>query len=142
VGARPLLIPGSIIGACGMWGMTTLDATSPLWSVVLWNILMAVGIGMLMGPIMTSALSSLPGSLYQHGSAILSTLQQVAAAGGTALYITVMSVAAVGGAGRGEEPLTAQMTGMHNALIWGALLMLIPVIGSFCFRPKPHTEQV
>jgi len=142
VGARPLLIPGSIIGACGMWGMTTLDATSPLWSVVLWNILMAVGIGMLMGPIMTSALSSLPGSLYQHGSAIFSTLQQVAAAGGTALYITVMSVAAVVGAGRGEEPLTAQMTGMHNALIWGALLMLIPVIGSFFFRPKPHTEQV
>lgn len=142
VGARPLLIPGSIIGASGMWGMVTLDATSSLWSVILWNILMAVGIGMLMGPIMTSALSSLPGSLYQHGSAIFSTLQQVAAAGGTALYITVMSVAAVVGAGRGEEPLTAQMTGMHNALIWGALLMLIPVVGSFFFKAKPHTENV
>lgn len=142
VGARPLLIPGSIIGACGMWGMVTLDATSSVWSVILWNILMAVGIGMLMGPIMTSALSSLPGSLYQHGSAIFSTLQQVAAAGGTALYITVMSVAAVVGAGRGEEPLTAQMTGMHNALIWGALLMLIPVVGSFFFKPKAHTEKV
>lgn len=142
VGARPLLIPGSIIGASGMWGMTTLDATSALWSVILWNILMAVGIGMLMGPIMTSALSSLPGPLYQHGSAIFSTLQQVAAAGGTALYITVMSVAAVVGAGRGEEPLTAQMTGMHNALIWGALLMLIPVVGSFFFKAKPHTEKI
>lgn len=141
VGARPLLIPGSIIGACGLWGMTTLDIDSALWSVVLWNILMAVGIGMLMGPIMTSALSSLPGSLYQHGSAIFSTLQQVAAAGGTALYITVMSVAAVVGAGRGEEPLTAQMTGMHNALVWGALLMLIPVIGSWFFRPKRQIEQ-
>lgn len=141
VGARPLLIPGSIIGACGLWGMTTLDVDSALWSVVLWNILMAVGIGMLMGPIMTSALSSLPGSLYQHGSAIFSTLQQVAAAGGTALYITVMSVAAVVGAGRGEEPLTAQMTGMHNALVWGALLMLIPVIGSWFFRPKRQIEQ-
>ena len=141
IGARPLLIPGSIIGACGLWGMTTLDVDSALWSVVLWNILMAVGIGMLMGPIMTSALSSLPGSLYQHGSAIFSTLQQVAAAGGTALYITVMSVAAVVGAGRGEEPLTAQMTGMHNALVWGALLMLIPVIGSWFFRPKRQVEQ-
>ncbi|MDN6637943.1 MAG: DHA2 family efflux MFS transporter permease subunit [Yaniella sp.] len=141
IGARPLLIPGSIIGACGLWGMTTLDVDSALWSVVLWNILMAVGIGMLMGPIMTSALSSLPGSLYQHGSAIFSTLQQVAAAGGTALYITVMSVAAVVGAGRGEEPLAAQMTGMHNALIWGALLMLIPVVGSFFFKAKPYTEK-
>lgn len=141
VGARPLLIPGSIIGASGLWGMVTLNADSPLWAVVLWNILMAMGIGMLMGPIMTSALSSLPGHLYQHGSAIFSTLQQVAAAGGTALYITVMSVAAVVGAGRGEAPLEAQMTGMHNALVWGALLMLIPVIGSWFFRPKPQVEQ-
>src|SRR5699024_5667164 len=63
VGARPLLIPGSIIGACGMWGMTTLDATSPLWSVVLGNVLMAVGVGLVMGPFMTSALASLPGSV-------------------------------------------------------------------------------
>lgn len=141
VGARPLLIPGSLIGASGLWGMVTLNADSPLWTVVLWNILMAMGIGMLMGPIMTSALSSLPGHLYQHGSAIFSTLQQVAAAGGTALYITVMSVAAVVGAGRGEAPLEAQMTGMHNALVWGALLMLIPVIGSWFFRSKPKVEQ-
>lgn len=141
VGARPLLIPGSIIGASGLWGMTTLDASSQLWSVILWNILMAVGIGMMMGPLMTSALSSLPGHLYQHGSAIFSTLQQVAAAGGTALYITVMSVAAVVGAGQGDDPLEAQMTGMHNALLWGALLMLIPVIGALFFRSKPHVEQ-
>ena len=141
VGARPLLIPGSIIGAAGLWGMTTLNATSPLWILVLWNILMAVGIGMMMGPLMTSALSSLPGRLYQHGSAIFSTLQQVAAAGGTALYITVMSVAAVVGFGQGEDPLTAQMTGMHNALIWGAVIMLVPVVGAIFFRPQRHIDE-
>lgn len=136
IGARPLLIPGSIIGAAGLWGMTTLTATSSLGAVILWNILMSMGIGMMMGPLMTSALSALPGRLYQHGSAIFSTLQQVAAAGGTALYITVMSVAAVVGVGRGEDPVTAQMTGMHNALIWGAVIMLIPVVGSIFFRPQ------
>jgi len=141
VGARPLLIPGSLIGASGMWGMVTLHESSPLWAVILWNILMAVGIGMMMGPLMTSALSSLPGQLYQHGSAIFSTLQQVAAAGGTALYITVMSVAAVVGIGQGEDPLTAQMTGMHNALIWGAVIMLIPVVGAIFYRPKRPVEE-
>ena len=81
VGARPLLIPGSITVPQDL-GMTTLNATSPLWILVLWNILMAVGIGMMMGPLMTSALSSLPGRLYQHGSAIFSTLQQVAGSAG------------------------------------------------------------
>ena len=141
VGARPLLIPGSMIGAAGLWGMTTLSATSPLWAVILWNILMSMGIGMMMGPLMTSALSALPGRLYQHGSAIFSTLQQVAAAGGTALYITVMSVAAVVGIGHGEDPLTAQMTGMHNALMWGAVIMLIPVVGAIFFRPHRPLED-
>ena len=141
VGARPLLIPGSIIGAAGLWGMTTLTATSPLGAIILWNMLMSMGIGMMMGPLMTSALSSLPGRLYQHGSAIFSTLQQVAAAGGTALYITVMSVAAVVGVGRGEDPVTAQMTGMHNALLWGAVIMLIPVVGALFFRPQRPCEE-
>jgi len=141
VGARPLLIPGSLIGASGMWGMVTLHESSPLWAVIIWNILMAVGIGMMMGPLMTSALSSLPGRLYQHGSAIFSTLQQVAAASGTALYITVMSVAAVVGIAQGENPLTAQMTGMHNALIWGAVIMLIPVVGAIFYRPKRPVEE-
>lgn len=141
VGARPLLIPGSLIAASGLWGMVTLDAASPLWATILWNILMAVGVGMMMGPLMTSALSSLPERLYQHGSAIFSTLQQVAAAGGTALYITVMSVAAVVGAGQGEDTLTAQMTGMHNALLCGAIIMLIPVLGAAFFRPKRSAEQ-
>lgn len=140
VGARPLLIPGSIIAAAGLWGMTLLDATSGLWMVITCNILMSVGMGMMMGPLMTSALSALPGRLYQHGSAIFSTLQQVAAAGGTALYITVMSVAAVVGAGQGQSPLEAQMTGMHNALVWGAVIMLVPVVGSIFFRPQTHVE--
>src|SRR5699024_8016697 len=137
----PLLIPGSMSGAAGLWGMTTPSATSPLWAVILWNILMSMGIGMMMGPLMSSALSALPGRSYQHGSAICSTLQHVAAAGGTALYITVMSVAAVVGIGHGEDPLTAQMTGMHNALMWGAVIMLIPVVGGIFFRPQRPLED-
>lgn len=48
-------------------------------------------------PLMTDALSALPGRLYSHGSAILMTLQQVAGAAGTALFITVMAKASVSG---------------------------------------------
>src|SRR5690625_648200 len=123
--------------------MTTLSATIPLWAVILWNILRSMGIGMMMGPLMTSALSALPGRLYQHGSAIFSTLQQVAAAGGTALYITVMSVAAVVGIAQGEKPLTAQMTGMHNALMRGEDNMLRPVMDeNFYPQKRPVEEQL
>jgi MFS transporter, DHA2 family, lincomycin resistance protein len=44
-----------------------------------------------MMPIMTNALNELPPPLYPHGTAIISTLQQVAGAVGTALLVSIMT---------------------------------------------------
>jgi DHA2 family lincomycin resistance protein-like MFS transporter len=50
-------------------------------------------------PLITDALGQLPRELDSHGSAIVSTLQQVAGAAGTALFITVMALASSHAAG-------------------------------------------
>ncbi|MFJ8795824.1 hypothetical protein [Streptomyces sp. NPDC102462] len=50
----------------------------------------------MMTPLMTVSLSTLPDHLYSHGSAILSTLQQVAGAFGTAVFVTVASLGSEG----------------------------------------------
>lgn len=47
------------------------------------------GLGLMMTPLMTESLGSLPEHLYSHGSAILATLQQLAGALGTAVFIAV-----------------------------------------------------
>ena len=47
---------------------------------------------MLFTPIFATGLNVLPRNLHSHGSAIMSTLQQVAGAVGTALLVTIMSV--------------------------------------------------
>ena len=52
---------------------------------------------MMFTPLMTDSLGSLPGELYSHGSAILTTLQQVAGAAGTALFVTVMTLSSDSG---------------------------------------------
>ncbi|MCT1886991.1 DHA2 family efflux MFS transporter permease subunit [Dietzia cinnamea] len=141
IGPRPLIIPGSILASAGLWGMfTTFSDDSSLALVMTWHIVLSVGLAFLFSPLMTSALGSLPPHLYSHGSALLNTLQQVAAAAGTALFITVMTVGIVSGAESGLGDAAAQMTGVHNALLLGAVISLIPVIGVFFVRNSAQTE--
>jgi len=58
---------------------------------MIFNTLLMLGISMVMMPVMTNALNELPPQLYPHGTAIISTLQQVAGAVGTALLVSVMT---------------------------------------------------
>jgi DHA2 family lincomycin resistance protein-like MFS transporter len=77
-------------------------------------------------PVFTLGLGALPMHLYSHGSSILGTLQQVAAAFGTALAVTVMTL-------RGEQVLVAvgevqaQLKGMQAAFAVSALISLVVV---------------
>ena len=141
IGPRPLIIPGSILASAGLWGMYTFfSADSSLVTVVVWHIVLSVGLAFLFSPLMTSALGSLPPHLYSHGSALLNTLQQVAAAAGTALFITVMTLGIVSGAESGLGDVAAQMTGVHNALLLGACISLITVVGVWFVRNSAQTE--
>ncbi|AWH95924.1 MDR family MFS transporter [Dietzia psychralcaliphila] len=141
IGPRPLIIPGSILAAAGLWGMYTFfSADSSLVIVVVWHMILSVGLALLFSPLLTSALGSLPPHLYSHGSALLNTLQQVAAAAGTALFITVMTLGIVAGAESGEGDVAAQMNGVHNALLVGAIISLITVVGAWFVRNTAQTE--
>lgn len=140
-GARPLVVPGTAVVATALWGMTTLTAESTQSTVIAWHMLLNGGLSFMFSPLMTSALGSLPRRLYSHGSAILSTLQQVAGAAGTAVFITVMTTATLAGADSGAEPVAALMTGIHNAMVWGAVISLVAFAGSFFVKSIPADEE-
>jgi len=142
VGPRPLVIPGSMVVAAALGAMTLLTPASPAWHAVGGHMLLSVGLGLLMTPLMTSALGSLPPHLYSHGSAITSTLQQLAAAAGTALYITIMSVRIAAEMSAGASAVTAEGAGIHQAFLWGAGIAVIAVAASFLVRkPADHVTQ-
>ncbi|PNL17211.1 MULTISPECIES: MDR family MFS transporter [Micrococcus] len=128
VGPRPLLIPGSLLAAGALWGYTFLSPQSTAAFVITLHIVMSVGLSMMFSPLMTTALSSLPRRLYAHGSALLSTLQQVAAAAGTALFITLLTVGTAGSAARGSDQVAATMDGVHLALLAGACVFSLNVV--------------
>ncbi|TCK25565.1 MDR family MFS transporter [Pseudonocardia endophytica] len=109
-GARRLVLPGSVLLAAAMWMMTTLDAGSPIWEVVVLQTAMMVSLAMMFTPLMTDSLGSLPGHLYSHGSAILTTLQQVAGAAGTALFVTVMTLSSASGGAPDVPGVSAAFT--------------------------------
>lgn len=127
VGPRPLLVPGSIIAAGALWGFTLLSPQSTAGFVIGLHVVMSVGLSLMFSPLMTAALSALPRRLYAHGSALLNTLQQVAAAAGTALFITLLTVGAAAAAGEGAATREATMEGVHLALLAGACVFSLNV---------------
>ncbi len=135
VGPRLLALPGAVLLATALFLMSILftEDASPL-VVILLHMLMTLGLGLLMTPVMTSALGSLPQRLYSHGSAIINTLQQLAGAAGTALFVTLMTVAT---AAHSDLPgASAQASGIHQAFLVGAIVAAIATVAS-CFLRTP-----
>jgi len=143
-GPRPLVAPGALVAAIAMWGMTTFDATTSTGTVIAWHVLLNIGLALMFSPLLTSALGALPRRLYSHGSAIVSTMQQVAGAAGTALFITVLTRTTVAGADSAADPVGALEEGVHGAFTWGAVIAVIAFLGALFVRraPEPESEPV
>ncbi len=141
VGARRLVLPGTIVLVTGLalmsWGITW--APWPLFLAL--HIVVSLALAFVFTPIFTVGLGSLPRSLYEHGSALLGTLQQVAAAAGTAFVITVMATRTTALGASGVERLAAQAGGIRFGVAAAALLAAGSIVLSiFLGRPTPEED--
>lgn len=137
-GPTPLVIPGMIVAASALWGMTTFGVGTPIAWIIAVHMGLNLGLGCVFTPLLTSALGSLPTRLYSHGSATVSTLQQVAGAAGTALFVTLMSVGAAAAAAGGADAVAATASGVHAAFVTGACIASAAVVLTFFVRrPAP-----
>lgn len=136
-GPRLLLLPGTILISGAMWVLTTLSASTSVWVLVATNIALSVGLAATFTPLMTSGLGSVPPRLYAHGSAVLGTFQQVAAAAGTALFVTLLAVGAAAAGGRTTD-VAATVAGTHTAFVVGAILSVALIVAVF-FVKKADT---
>jgi DHA2 family lincomycin resistance protein-like MFS transporter len=121
-GSRPLVVPGSIAITVALATFTTVSLTTPVAVVLAAHMLLMIGLAAVFTPVFTLGLGALPPHLYSHGSSLLGTVQQVAAAVGTAAVVTVMSWRATEVAGQGVGRLQATVDGMQWAFGVGALL--------------------
>jgi DHA2 family lincomycin resistance protein-like MFS transporter len=125
-GSRPLVIPGAIGIVVALAGLTQLDQSTPYWFVLVLHVLLMICLAGTFTPVFTLGLGALPADLYSHGSSILGTLQQVAAAFGTALAVAVMTLRAE--ALPSLTPALAQMSGMRWSFAVAAGFAVIVVV--------------
>ena len=141
IGPRPLVVPGAGFMAAVLWlQFALLDADSTRGLVIALNVVFGIGMAMVMTPLMTHSLSSLPRELYGHGSAILNTLQQLAGALGTAVFIALLSIGAGLAIERGIDPGPAQADGIVLAFAFGGIWATLSMVLGFTLKRLPEEE--
>src|SRR5690606_14767661 len=136
-GTRILLIPGSILAAATLWLFTTLTVDSSIWFVMVAQTLLSIGLALSLTPLFTAALASLKPKFYSYGSAVIGTIQQVAGAAGIAVMMAVFTT--VTNAGGGTEVPTAVAEGTRTAILIGAIIATVTIVGAFLIR-KPEDD--
>ncbi|GAA2738268.1 DHA2 family efflux MFS transporter permease subunit [Pedococcus aerophilus] len=143
-GAARLVVPGSVVMALTLVAFTQVGVDTPAYLVLTNHVVLSAALAMIFTPVFTSGLSVLPPHLYAHGSAVLGSLQQVAAAAGTAVVISVMAGRTAAAAADGASGTAALATGAQWGFGVGAVLAVGAVVISFFVRtPKvdPHGDH-
>ncbi|WP_153395362.1 DHA2 family efflux MFS transporter permease subunit [Ornithinicoccus halotolerans] len=115
LGARVLVVPGALGVLAALTLIAVAATAAPWWAFLGLHVLVSVSLAFVFTPVFTSSLSALPSHLYPHGSALLGTVQQVAAAAGTALVVAVMAARAVAV----EQSGTASAAPLADGARWG-----------------------
>ncbi len=145
-GPRMLVTPGLVLMALSIFLFSRIEATWSGGYIIFLHVMMMVGISMVMMPAQTTGLNQLPQKLYAHGTAIMNTLMQVAAAIGTALFVSVMSAGMKNHAETTGDlnPITNMVAGLHDAFLLGFVLALIAFALSWFVKrtlSPSHEEQ-
>ncbi|MFJ4229999.1 DHA2 family efflux MFS transporter permease subunit [Paenarthrobacter nicotinovorans] len=125
VGPLPLTLSGSILMVLTLWQFSRLDEGSALGWVIALHVALSFGLALLFTPAFTTGLNPLPPHLYSHGSAIISTAQQVSGAAGTALLVSIYAVVSAS---------SGLVAGMHAAFLAATVIAVIAVVLSAMMR--------
>ncbi|MDQ6897426.1 MAG: DHA2 family efflux MFS transporter permease subunit [Actinomycetota bacterium] len=139
-GARALVVPGATLMLGALVGFATIGTGTPAWWLLTLHVLMSVALALIFTPVFTAGLAVLPAHLYAHGSAVLSTLQQVAAAIGTAVVVTILSVRAASLAGSGVDPVSALSGGIQWGMGFGAVIGVGVLVLAFFVPSGPPVD--
>jgi len=140
-GPRMLVMGGASLLTLALWRYTTLGPNTAVPELLALHVAFSSGLALLFTPILATGLNQLPRSLYAHGSAISSTLQQVAGAIGTALLVTIMTTSTQAHIALEESPLAARNAGLQSAFAVATGIALLALgLTLFIRRASPPDE--
>lgn len=132
VGPLPLTVTGSTLLVVALFQFSLLDAGTPVGWIIALHVGLSLGLALIFTPAFTTGLNPLPPHLYSHGSAIMSTLQQVAGAAGTALLVSIYAVVSAG---------AGIVAGMHAAFLTASVIAVAAVVLAAMMRKTAAAEH-
>lgn len=140
-GPKAVITPGTIFVVIGYALFSSFGTDTALWMIVITQIVMMLGIGMVLASVQTNTLNSLPKQYYPDGIALTQTIQQVAGAIGIAVMISIFSakqgsyIAAIA-----NEPAQAAAAGSSLVLKIGLLFAVINLVLSLFMKRPTHQK--
>ncbi|KRL79277.1 MFS transporter [Secundilactobacillus paracollinoides] len=147
--ARAVIIPGLLSMIVAMILFVRVSATTGIAYIIIAHVLLMAGIALANTPNQTNGMNALPLSLYPHGAAAFTTIQQISGAIATALFFSIMSNGEKAYLRTAADPkshhtiVLALITGMHHAFYVGlAISILAVVVALFIKEGHANTESV
>jgi MFS transporter, DHA2 family, lincomycin resistance protein len=124
-GPLPLTVTGSILVSVALWQFARLQPETPVAWIITVHVGLSLGLALVLTPSFTTGLNPLPQRLHSHGSAILSTVQQVAGAAGTALLVSIFAMIST---------VSAPVNGVNAAFLTAAIITAPGVLLAMMMR--------
>jgi DHA2 family lincomycin resistance protein-like MFS transporter len=132
IGAK-VLVPAGYAIICVFLGLLSysISSTIPLTEIIILYCFVCLGVSMTMAPGQTNSLNQLPKKYYPHGVAIITTLQQIAAAIGSSLFTSVMSAGQsnylnnVSNPKNPSQQIAGLVVGFNHSLLVALIIVLI-----------------
>lgn len=150
-GAKVLAIPGLSLVVITTFLFSQLSLDTSYWQIMIIYSIRMLGISLVMMPVMTNGLNTLPMKAYPHGTAINNTLQQVSGAIGSAFLITLMNTRTESAAadlmasGTAAENIgnMAMLEGINFSFFVSTFIALTALLLAFFIKKpqRPVTEQ-
>ena len=144
-GPRRPILTGCCCQLCSCVLFLLTARNQPTLTATLIYLLFAFGQGLMVGNLMTSALSALPAPLKPDGNAAINTLMQLAGALGTSVVTTIVNTAqgAAAGAGTGSaEFAAATMAGTQASFALLVAICCVTLATQLRVFSAKHTEAV
>lgn len=143
-GVKYLTLTGILTTTFGTFMLSTLTLTTPFWLIVSGQFIRQLGLVLVLMPIQTEAFNALPLRLMPDGSAMFTTLRQLAASFGTATLVTIMTKSATNYGNTHSSLLNTliQLHGIKVTFFIAALLMLVASSLTLLFSNKAPIDRV
>jgi EmrB/QacA subfamily drug resistance transporter len=131
-GAKKLAVPGVILLVIATMPFTQLHTDTPVALISIFSAIRYIGIALVLMPMQTAGMNSLPNKLITHATAVVNMSKQVAGSLGAAVLITLMSNVASAHAPALEMASTnaaAYQSGMLEATLKGINFTFIFILG-------------